>query len=408
MAKRVLLAEPSDTIRGVATTILRQNGFEVISVGTAQKALEVLNHSQPNLIIINSLLTDKGGNLFHERIMGDSRFAATPIMLFAEPNQPPPPCPEESIIRLPFEPKEFLQRVSDFIKPAASEGPSPLSNPLGQTDHVDDVLDAALGLDRLEVTDSEVMDKTQITKVRKPKVTDKMIGYDHTDNTDTGLSESSRVESIVIQDENSDIHPNDDKPHHQVNVNASGKLDILGDSDQYGMVNPGILKNQTQEADHDYDWCINEMQREAQASPEKAANDSGNLSVTNPSSMVDPITPPPPSVSSGNSAGTGEGVERFIDEFRKEVDKIHDSEPDSIALESAHSAGNPARNETGWEDSLERIGPEQIRMFKREFVILLAEKIAGKIVDRIDSEKLLNMLKNEIMAQYASKNQDRS
>ena len=41
MRKRVLLAEQSDAIRGVAETVLRQNGFEVIPITTAEKALEV-------------------------------------------------------------------------------------------------------------------------------------------------------------------------------------------------------------------------------------------------------------------------------------------------------------------------------------------------------------------------------
>lgn len=404
MAKRVLLAEASDTIRGVATTILRQNGYEVIAVATAQKALEVLNHTSPNLIITGSNLAGTGGSLFHERVAGDSRFAATPIILFVEPDQPSPPFPDEAVLRLPFDPKEFIDRVATFTAASSSEPAGSTANPLEGAGLEDAAIDAALGLDHLEVTDSEDMDKSTFGRKRRSKVTDKMIGYDHSDTTDTGMSDSSRVESIIIRDEEGDIKPNTDVPHRPTPFNASGKLDILDASDQYGIANPEKLSGPAADANHDYDWFINEMQRESQKPPgatDAETESSPELTVTDPASFVDPITPPP-------ASPPGEGVEKFIDEFKKEVDKIHNSEPQSVVIEPDPEPGDGQSEERGWEDSLERITPSQIDLFKREFVDLLAEKIAQKIVDKIDSQKLLSMLKNEIVAQQAQSSQDHS
>ena len=149
MAKRVLLAEASDTIRGVATTILRQNGYEVISVATAQKALEVLNHTSPNLIITGSNLADPSGGLLCERVAADNRFVATPILLFVEPGQPSPAYPDEAIMKLPFDPKEFLDRVASFTAATSSDQPGSAPNPLEGTGIEDSAIDAALGLDHL-------------------------------------------------------------------------------------------------------------------------------------------------------------------------------------------------------------------------------------------------------------------
>jgi len=412
MPQKILLAEASDTIRGVATTVLRQNGFEVISIGTAQKAMEVLNHSRPNLLIVGGSLADQSGSPFYERISHDHRFVATPMLLFAEPGQPQLPFPSEAVIELPFNPKEFIDRVTAMAgvtrAPAPPSHPSsPVSNPLEGSDLADAAIDAALGLDRIEVTGSEVMDKTQMGRSGRVRPTDKLVGLDHDDNTDTDLTDSSRVESIRISDESAEITPGGTAPRAPAEPSASGKLDILNASDQYGMNDPDQFSPDVTDRAHDYEWFINEMQRDARTTPSKADAPTPPLELilTDNSSFVDPITPPPGSRSSAGQPKSGETVERFIDEFKKEVEMIHDAEPESIVVE-ADSPGNAAAGaDRSWEDSLEKITAGRIDWFTKEFVEVLAEKIAAKIAAKIDGDKLLALLKAEIMAQAARRKQ---
>ncbi|MCK4460807.1 MAG: hypothetical protein KAW46_03330, partial [candidate division Zixibacteria bacterium] len=92
--------------------------------------------------------------------------------------------------------------------------------------------------------------------------------------------------------------------------------------------------------------------------------------------------------------------EKFIDEFKKEVEKIHDSEPESILVEANQQSTDVDHN---WEDSLEKITPDQIELFTKEFVTVLSERIAAQVAAKIDEEKLLALLKSEIMAQAARK-----
>ena len=110
--KRVLLAEQSDTIRGLAGNVLRQSGFEVIGVATADKALEVLNFSRPDLLIVNGGLTDRGKRPLYERIQGDARFANVPLLLLLDPEHPDVPFPDNLLVNLPFEPKGLLEKVT--------------------------------------------------------------------------------------------------------------------------------------------------------------------------------------------------------------------------------------------------------------------------------------------------------
>ncbi len=411
MSKRILLAEASDTIRGVATTVLRQNGIDVISVGTAQKAMEVLNHTHPNLLIVGGTLADRSGSLFYERVSADHRFASTPMLLFAEPGQPQLPFPSEVVINLPFDPKEFVDRVNAYTgqsqaPPATPQSPSTgTANPLAGAGLEDGAIDAALGLDRIEVTGSEVMDKTRTGKLKVPE---KMIGYDHVDNTDTDLTDSSRVESIMIHDESADIAPAKNSHSVPPDPTASGKLDILDASDQYSMSNPDQLGPGATDRTHDYEWFINEMQQEAKSQPPvdtSSAPQQPELTTAKPSSFVDPITPPPDSPAGAQPPSSGEAVEKFIDEFKKEVEKIHDSEPESILLEADQPSASSTDADHDWENSLEKVAPDRVEWFTKEFVNTLAERIAVKIAAKIDGEKLLALLKTEIMAQAARKKQ---
>jgi len=417
MSKRILLAEASDTIRGVATTVLRQNGIEVISVGTAQKAMEVLNHTHPNLLIVGGTLTDPGGSLFYERVSADHRFASTPMLLFAEPGQPRLPFPSDVVINLPFDPKEFVDRVNAYTSPSQAPPATPQSlstetaNPLAGVGLEDDAIDAALGLDRIEVTGSEVMDKTGTVRTGKLKVPEKMVGYDHVDNTDTDLTDSSRVESIMIHDESANIAPAKNVPRARPDPAASGKLDILDASDQYSMSNPDQLGPSETERSHDYEWFINEMQQEAKSQPSadtSSASQQPELTTAEPSSFVDPITPPPDSPVGAQPPSPGEAVEKFIDEFKKEVEKIHDSEPESILVEADQQSASSTDADHDWENSLEKIAPDRVEWFTKEFVNTLAERIAEKIAAKIDGEKLLALLKSEIMAQATRKKQGRA
>ena len=59
--------------------------------------------------------------------------------------------------------------------------------------------------------------------------------------------------------------------------------------------------------------------------------------------------------------------------------------------------------ELGWQDTLEKMTPEQMGTFTREFASQLADKLAKIIAAKIDEEKLLNLLKREIIQHLEKK-----
>jgi twitching motility two-component system response regulator PilG len=406
MRKKVLLVEKSDAIRRAAEGLLRQNGYEVIALSEAEKALEVVSLSRPDLLVVGGDIVCQSGRPLYERVQGDAGLSSIPILLLAEQGNQGYPLPSEAVVSKPLEAKDFLEKVGVFSgQSVAAKASSPV-NPLGEASLDDDFLDAALGLDGIDVVDSEVLDKTGHVRVRKESGdTGQSIGLDHHSDRETELNDSRRVESVMIHDDSTDIVQKAPVDKPPPDASSSGQIEIL--PDQYGISDPDALDPGGEHRAHDYDWFVNEMQRDAQApagesSPPsgtaKPAPTSGELKFTEPASIVDPLTPAPASVAGkGGDAAEG-GVEKFIDEFKREVEKFHPEGPESVVIKDERSNAERQTTKMAWEDSVENVTPEQVSLFTRQLAYDLAERIAVKIVNRIDSDKLLNLLKSEILA----------
>ena len=409
MRKRVLVAEASDTNRRVAETLLRQNGFEVISVAAADKAREVLQFSRPDLLIVGGDLQTSDHTLFYDEITSNPKLATIPLMIF-EPLEPVDlPFPPEVVIHLPLEPLEFVQRAITFTG-LANESAN--HNPLSSMAADDAFLDAALGLDRIDVTASEVLDKTAILNKTSPAPAnaERMVGFDHVE-ADDKQSDSSKVESVMIRDDKSGQIKQAPKP----TTSGTSNLEIM--KDQYGLVDPSGFQPDAATQQHDYDWFVNSMRDEIGGKPKPpqspksqttAAQESGKLRIqTRPFPTADALADVgldsnhTPATSGVGTRPKTAGVDKFIDEFKKEIEKIRSNEPDSIFIEEKHGSGD--RESLAWEESVEKVTTGQVELFTKQLASELAEKIAQKIVGRIDPEKLLQLVKAEVIAHFKEK-----
>jgi len=424
MRKRVLLVEPSDTVRGVAETVLRQNGYEVIPVSTAEKALEVLSFSRPELIIVGAAVKTQNDRPFFERLKSDQATSSVPMLLIAHPTQTDLPFPSEVIMTIPFDPKDFLERVRVFTGAKEEAPPEPVEadNPLDGLAVSDDQIDAALGLgandtdNGLVVTDSEVMDKTMVGKRSDVPASKTPSDSFHVDQTDPGSKSDGLVESVMIQEDQTDIVQKPKQQEPAQPMSSSQKLDILSDSDQYGMSNSDALSAEPIDEAHDYNWFVNEMQKEANAplpsqvpspstqspaapTPAKTAQDSGSLKLESNSTHVEPVTASGVKPSSSKPApAESEGVAKFIDEFRREIERIEDGQPESVMVPSDKPTANgasPQAESDKWEESVEKVSSEEVGLFTRELAAQLANRIAKLIIDKIDSDKLVRLIAKE-------------
>jgi DNA-binding response OmpR family regulator len=398
MHKRVLIAEQADTVRAVAEAVLRQNGYDVIAVTAAEKAREVLELSKPDLLIIGADLAAPDGTPYYERLRQESRTANTPTLLIEAPDKTPISLSDLTVIPRPFDPQDFLQKVAVALMGGTPSGAK--AGPLSGAEVDDDFLDAALGLGNIDVTSSEVLDKTSHgTRLSGAAPGEKHIGMEsHSDSksSDTG---QTKIDSVVLDMNSSRVRHQ--VPGRQVPVEGTGKLEIL--SDQYGLEKP-LLPLQNENADHDYDWFIDAIKKDNDPKAAKAApHETGSLVISESSAAVDPRTPGPAAKSHGVDQPAA--VEKFIDEFKKEMQQLREVEPDTAAnipeIKTIKAAS--ASEKLDWEEKLEQIGPTEVDTFTREFARELGRRVAEIIAAKIDPEKLMRLIRAEVAERYKKK-----
>jgi hypothetical protein len=422
MHKRVLLAEASDNIRTVAETLLRQNGFEVLAVASGPKASEVCRQARPDLIIVGGELTDEAGQPLFATLQGAQALQGVPVLVFNDPKDTSLPLPDEIIVPRPFDPRDFIEKVMVFSGRSDTPDKKP-ANPLEEADMDDEFLDAALGLDQVDATDpdinvteSEVMNgqTTQIpTNSFKKKPTKEFVGMeDHAAPDDADQSGGHEVESIMINEDKSNKQEPEPPKDSEVERIGTSKIDIadLGSSEA------------DEAADHDYNWFINSMQEEVgeldkeQSTSEPAPPDNQQPTEdikpedlkTGASEYIDPVTPPPGDKKKKDKSA---GVEKFIDEFKKEIEKFEGDELERVSIDSADTPKEAKADKSDtphkWEDTIENVTTEDLNLFTRQFAQELANKLSDKLADRLvrslDTEKLLIYLRNEILARAAKK-----
>lgn len=393
MRKRVLVAEAADATRSVAESVLRQNGFEVISVPSPERALEVLEFSRPDVVVVGSELTTSDKTPLYERIQSKYGPSEMPLIALHDAGTGDVSLPEGSIVQRPIDPGDFLRKIAAVTQGVAAQAGSKGANgSLSENEVDDDFLDAALGLDNITVTDSEVMDKTKVE--RKPG--------EHTD--------SGRVESLMISEDQTDI-AHKKQPKKEPSPGATGGLEL--ETDQYGMLNPPQGEEGDAKGDHDYDWFINALSEETKgetkpASTPPSAPQAGDEKLTfdDPSETIEPVStqsskaakPKGKQPKDTQSQGKGgPGVEKFIDEFKREIERIRSNEPETVDIQER---GKPkAKQDAGmaWEEKLEKLTPDEAALFTRELASELADRIAAMIVGKIDPAKLLQLIKHEVI-----------
>ncbi|MBD3258698.1 hypothetical protein GF377_09720 [candidate division GN15 bacterium] len=414
MHKRILIAEQADTLRSVAETVLRQNGYEVISVSDAERAQEVLSFSRPDLMVIGADLQTPTRTPLYEEVQSDAKTSAIPLLVFEPADKSEVSFPEEVVIPRPFDPKEFLSKVEVFVGQSQDDRKAKPANPLDAVD--DDFLDAALGLDKLDVTDSEVMDKTGTVPTKDVKSgSDKVVDLGTEDGGEEAEEDVSKVESLMVTEDASQIrHSDNQQKSPPPPPSASGKLDIL--DDQFNIEQAEVPDDSDV---HDYDWFVKSMSAEhgAHQSGQAAPATVPNATATKPAAPAQPAdkshqqqpapAPKPttgPTAKKKADADGGAGVEKFIDEFKKELEHLRSSD----AVEDLFISAEPPADadQTGgmtWQETVENITPKNIRLFTEQFADRLGKRVAEMLVSKIDPEKLTRLIQREILEEIKSR-----
>jgi DNA-binding response OmpR family regulator len=440
MPKRVLVVEHSLAVRGISESLLRQNGYEVIAADSAASAREILRDSKVNLLIVASDILDDNGEPFFESLGSDSSTAILPLLVLHDSAAGHDIVyPPEAIINKPFTPRDFLESVAAF---GGGEAPASEPAPVSENDLEDAIIDSALGLDKIDVDDAEILeDDTGVyRKQGKNDKTESMIGYDYKMSAeDTTKTTKKKIDAINVPPEQPDTPAEQDqadkkspekekereflgKPDQPLknksleSLSESSKIEIV--DDQYGIASSPDISAKDVDADsgagHDYDWFLKELQKEEQTETPPSKKTKKSETKTSPPAGTTQQSPMPSEAPQAERSAQKqptteshtEAVDKFISEFKKEMERItSDPETDSEATKAKIEVTNiappdstKATSETGikWEEGLDGATPEDIRGLSRQLIDTIAGHIAEKIAARLDEDIIYHLIKDSI------------
>lgn len=120
MAKRVLLADDSVTIRKVVGIIFADDEYELTVVDNGDAALEKARETLPDVMLVDALMPGKSGFDVCQEIRSDPRLKATPILLLVgafesyDENRVRD-CGADETISKPFESQQLVDRVTELL-----------------------------------------------------------------------------------------------------------------------------------------------------------------------------------------------------------------------------------------------------------------------------------------------------
>jgi len=425
MSKKVLVVEASPSIRGIAESLLRQNGYEVISTDGAETARRILQESKVELLLVASDTLDASGQPIYDTLATESSSAGRPCLILHDPVSGELGYPPESIIVKPFTPRDFLDKVMAF-----SGGPratvSAQAPPFTGADVEDELIDAALGLNQLEIDETEVIgDDTGAFRVHnRPPSKESMIGYEFGPRAEDSTTPKCGIDQIHIPAESapgqtippptspmgSSPIPSPPQFPGQTGeyLSTSSKIEIV--SDQYGITSsPDLMEPVVEDIPgkaHDYDWFVDELKKEVVKkgdAPFPRVVDSGSpKAVPSAAPPIPPIPPAPPgrhqedttaAASPARPVSHHEAVDAFIEEFKREVEKISEPSVPTVTVPAADPRQPQPDGELKWDEVLEKISPADIRLISQNLIDAVAQRMAEKIVARLDQQAVYQILR---------------
>jgi two-component system phosphate regulon response regulator PhoB len=126
----VLIVEDEDDIRELLSYHLEKEGYEVSSVPSGERALELLNAQQPDLILLDVMLPGMDGLTVCQRLRSSGKTAEVAVIMLTAKSE------EGDIVRglnlgatdyvtKPFSPKVLLARVRAILRRSSTTADAP-------------------------------------------------------------------------------------------------------------------------------------------------------------------------------------------------------------------------------------------------------------------------------------------
>ena len=231
--RKIVVAEASPTIKSVADTLLRQNGFDVICTSDGLQAWEVIQSERPDLVFAGLNLSGISGLELCKQVSGGQPDSRIPVILMlgakdALSDEQLRSSGARGRLKKPFSPRDLLDAVKRVI---------------GQDETaLDQMGNAHKGTAKTTYKSEVVPGSTNV-----PAGDSGVYNLDWTDLENMGDA-AQGSEAVAGAD--------------------SDSQQLVVDEDQYNLIQglgedePGEDQAQASDDDEDYEWFVGEMKRE--------------------------------------------------------------------------------------------------------------------------------------------------
>ncbi len=380
MYKRVLIVDDSATIRSVAESLLRQKGYDVLSLSDGHKAWELLVANPPDLIIWDSSLSSLDGLTLSQRLRSEVNLKNVPVVFLlnsaeiSKKDRSKQSGAKEFMVK-PFTPKDFLKTIQEIIG-----APEPEEHKKEMPPSEFDVKSAERSIDEFFDSFEEPHEKPRSWALGEvPKIEQKR-----------GFEEDIFSEATQKIPSRSSVEPLDphqiDLPESEVSLPESQKSKVSDSSDEI----------------HDYEWFINEMKQENQEK-EKKTSQAGPAAEAEPEEL--PFEVPSGQALKTEEMGTSKiGIKKYIEELKKPVESEENEV--SVYREVQITGEQPKldrRSKTDKISTPQESQPTQKAPLSIDFeswadklIEQISLKLSREIAKNIDKQQILDLLKQKV------------
>ena len=114
--KMILVVDDEPDQLAYISTLLKDNGYDVVTAGDGRKALETARSKKPDLVILDIMMPDQTGTDFNRKLSRDKNLKDTPIIVVSGLSVRYLAVKKaEAVFDKPIDPHEFLAAVKKAL-----------------------------------------------------------------------------------------------------------------------------------------------------------------------------------------------------------------------------------------------------------------------------------------------------
>jgi CheY-like chemotaxis protein len=117
MSKKILVVDDEADIRTFLSTLLKKNGYEVVTADNGVEGLKLVKAEQPDLITLDLMMPKQSGTDMYRKLQKDSELVKIPVIVISGLSGRHLAVPEPlAVFDKPIKAEEFMEVVEKALE----------------------------------------------------------------------------------------------------------------------------------------------------------------------------------------------------------------------------------------------------------------------------------------------------